>query len=101
MKTYKAADGTIWGVDIQMPASSNAQIIFRHPDGGSSRNDRYNWVITNGPEARSVTSRLVPAKVLESLEAAVIERLFLRSMPVSRKDPFGTPEVSQASRKTT
>ena len=61
-------------------------IIFRHPDGRTSRLDRYNWVINQGPEARSVTARLVPAQVLEQLDDASIRRLFARSMPVSRPD---------------
>ena len=90
MKSVTAPDGTVWQVDIQSPGSSNAMIIFRHPDGRSSRLDRYNWVITQGPEARSVTSRLVPAQVLESLDDAAISRLFARSMSVSRPDPLTT-----------
>jgi hypothetical protein len=88
MKSHTAADGTRWGVLIQAPGSSNAMIYFRHPDGESSRMDRYNWVINTGPEARSVTARLDPAKVLEQLDAAQIARLFSRSKPVSRQDPF-------------
>ena len=85
-KTYKAGDGTVWTVAVQSPGSSNAVIHFRHPDGRSSRLDRYNWIISQGPEARSVTSRLVPANVLDSLDDAAIARLFARSMPVSRPD---------------
>jgi hypothetical protein len=91
-KSYTATDGTVWGVQVQSPGSSNAIIMFRHPDGSSSRRDRYNWVITNGPEARSVTSRLTPEVVLDQLDAGTITRLFQRSMPVSRKDPLGGPE---------
>jgi len=45
-------------------------------------------VISQGPEARSVTSRLDPNRVLDSLHAADIARLFARSMPVSRQDPL-------------
>lgn len=86
MKTYSAPDGTQWGVAVQSPGSSNAMILFRHPDGRSSRLDRYNWIISQGPEARSVTSRLSPEKVLEHLDARAIERLFQRSMAVSRPD---------------
>ncbi|MFI5257001.1 MAG: hypothetical protein ACHQRK_07050 [Gemmatimonadales bacterium] len=94
MKTYSAPDGTLWGVTIESPGSSNAIILFRHPDAASSRKDRYNWVISNGPEARSVTSRLSPAKVLDSLHAADIARLFARSMPVSRADSLNKgPEL--------
>jgi hypothetical protein len=89
-KSLTGPDGTVWKVDIQSPGSSNAMIIFRHPDGRSSRLDRYNWVITNGPESRSVTSHLVPKNVLESLDEAAIARLFARSMSVSRPDPLAT-----------
>jgi hypothetical protein len=91
-KTYKAPDGTEWSVIVQAPGSSNAMILFRHPDGRSSRLDRYNWIISRGPESRSVTARLDPDKVLEQLDAGTIMRLFHRSMPVSRKDPLGGPE---------
>ena len=89
MKSFTAPDGTTWGVDIQSPGSSNAMIIFRHPDGRTSRLDRYNWFLSSGPESRSVTARLQPAKVLDQLDAAAITRLFQRSMSVSRPDPIG------------
>ncbi|HEV7990948.1 MAG TPA: hypothetical protein VGP25_03940 [Gemmatimonadaceae bacterium] len=95
-KAHTSPDGTTWIVSVESPGSSNAMIVFRHPDGRSSRLDRYNWVITHGPEARSVTSRLDPEKVLEQLDAGTITRLFLRSMPVSRQDPFGGPEPAPA-----
>jgi hypothetical protein len=88
MKTYTSADGTTWKVDVRSPGSSNAMVVFRHPDGHSSRLDRYNWYISHGPESRSVTSRLSPDKVLEQLNATEIAALFRRSMPVSRPDPL-------------
>lgn len=91
-KSYTSPDGTTWKVMVQAPGSSNAMILFRHPDGHSSRRDRYNWIISRGPESRSVTSRLDSAKILEGLDAGTIMRLFQRSMPVSRKDPLGAPE---------
>ncbi len=84
MKTFKSPDGTTWTVNVQSPGSSNAVVYFRHPDGASSRLDRYNWFISQGPEARSVTSRLEPERVLEKLDDATIAALFRRSMPVSR-----------------
>ena len=84
MKRYTAADGTEWGVDVVLPGSSNAMVVFRHPDGDSSRQDRYNWYISDGPEARSVTSRLLPKRVLTEIDSTTIDRLFRRSMPVSR-----------------
>jgi hypothetical protein len=88
MKTYTSADGTTWKVDVRAPGSSNAMVLFRHTDGQSSRLDRYNWYISHGPEARSVTSRLSPDKVLEHLNATEIAALFRRSMPVSQPDPL-------------
>ena len=88
IRSMTASDGTVWTVGIQSPGSSNAMITFRHPDGRSSRLDRYNWVITHGAESRSVTSRLVPEQVLDSLDDTTIARLFARSMSVSRPDPL-------------
>ena len=92
MKTYTAPDGTAWGVSVQSPGSSNAIVMFRHPDGRTSHLDRYNWIISRGPESRSVTSRLSPDRVLEQLDAGTIMRLFQRSMPVSRQNPSKGPE---------
>ncbi len=87
-RTFRAPDGVVWGVEIDLPGSSNAMIIFRYPDGQTARKDRYNWVISNGPEARSVTSRLEPARVLEGLSDAEIAALFRRAMNISRPDPL-------------
>ena len=84
MKTYKAQDGVEWKVETALPGSSNVMVVFRHPDGRSSRLDRYNWFISKGPEARSVTSRLSPKGVLDHLDDTAIAMLFSRSMPVSR-----------------
>ncbi len=63
-------------------------VTFRHPDGQSARLDRYNWYLSHGPEARSVTSRLSARKVLDSLDDAALARLYRRSMPISRPDPL-------------
>jgi hypothetical protein len=90
MKTFASPDGVLWGVEVQNPGSSNAMVVFRHPDGGSSRKDRYNWYISRGPEARSVTSRLSPKRVLDSLDDAALAQLFRRSMRVSQPDPLRT-----------
>jgi hypothetical protein len=85
-RTWRAPDGVVWGVEIDLPGSSNAMIIFRHPDGKSAKKDRYNWVISSGPEARSVTSRLEPARVMEGLDEEEIAALFRRSMRISAPD---------------
>ncbi|CAN5580094.1 hypothetical protein BH09GEM1_BH09GEM1_43810 [soil metagenome] len=87
-KTYTAPDGTVWGVSIRGLSSSNSMVVFRHPYGGSSSLDRYNWVINQGPESRSVTARQTAESVLEGLDDPSLVRLFGRSMPVSRPDPL-------------
>jgi len=94
MLTYRSPDGVLWSVRVDLPGSSNAMVIFRHPDGTSSRKDRYNWFISRGPEARSVTSRLAKDKVAASLDEATLAHLFRRSMRVSRADQFAKPGVS-------
>jgi hypothetical protein len=88
MKSWRSPDGTEWLVDVDLPGSSNAMVVFRHPNGASARLDRYNWFISNGPEARSVTSHLSKSKVLESLDDLAIARLYRRSMRISRPDPL-------------
>jgi hypothetical protein len=88
MKSYRSPDGVLWSVEVQTPGSSNAMVVFHHSDGASSRQDRYNWYISRGPEARSVTSRLSPEKVLSALDDVTLGQLFRRSMRVSRPDPL-------------
>lgn len=87
MRNFRSPDGIDWKVDAVLPGSSNIMVRFRHPDGESSRKDRYNWFISKGPEARSVTSRLSPDRVMEQIDEVTLGRLFARSMPVSRPAP--------------
>jgi len=93
-RPYRSPDGVVWSVTVDLPGSSNAMVIFRHPNGQSARLDRYNWFLSNGPEARSVTSRLSPEKVLESLDDAELARLFRRSMSISRPDSLLPAQAS-------
>ena len=93
-RIWRAPDGTDWVVDVDLPGSSNAMVIFRHPNGVSARLDRYNWYISNGPEARSVTSRLSRTKVLEGLTSDDLARLYRRSMKMSRPDPLLPADAS-------
>ena len=94
MRTYRSPDGIVWAVSVNLPGSSNAMVIFRHPNRQSSRLDRYNWFISQGPEARSVTTRLSPAKVLESLGDQDLAKLFRRSMSISRPDSLLPAQAS-------
>jgi hypothetical protein len=83
MRSFKGPDGTDWRVEVRSPGSSNAMVVFRHPDARSSRLDRYAWYISRSADAHDVTARLKPKGVLESLGDADFARLFRRSMPVT------------------
>ena len=72
-------------------------VYFRHPDGGQVRRDRYNWYLNQGPEARSVTARLDPKLVLESLDEPKLAALLRRSMPVWRPNPIDNGWRSHSS----
>ena len=84
MKTYKAPDGTEWSVKVQLHSTSNALVLFRHPDGESSHRDRYNWFLSDGPESKNVTTSVTPEAVEAKLDPATLARLFGRSVAVSR-----------------
>ena len=83
MRGFSGPDGTSWGVQVRLPTASNVMIVFRHPDGETSRLDRYAWHQWHGPEARSVTSRIGPDAVMKTLADETLELLFRRSMPIS------------------
>ena len=82
-RSYISPDGTNWHVQVTLPGATNAMIVFEHPDGATSRRDRYNWVNIAGPGARNVTSRADARAVLRELTDAQIALLFRRSMPIS------------------
>lgn len=82
-RRYTGPDGTNWLVQVMLPGATNAMIVFEHPDSGTSRRDRYNWVNIAGPGARNVTSRADATAVLRELTDAQIALLFRRSMPIS------------------
>jgi hypothetical protein len=82
-RIFRGPDGLEWIVEVTSPGSSNAMVLFHHPEGRTTHLDRYAWHITRGPEARSVTSRLSPKSVLAQLTDADLARLFRRSMSVS------------------
>jgi hypothetical protein len=82
-RSYTSPDGVDWIVQVMLPGATNAMIVFEHPDGGSSRRDRYNWVHIAGPGARNVTSRADGEAVLRELSDTQIALLYRRSMPIS------------------
>jgi hypothetical protein len=87
IRSFTGPDGTNWGVEVQLPGSSNAMVVFHHPGGKTARLDRYAWHLWSGPEARSVTSRVSVEKVMQSLTPEALALLFRRSMPVSTDRP--------------
>src|SRR5262245_7993289 len=87
MRTFRSSDGIEWGVEVLVPANSNAMVVFYHPTASPSRLYRSNWFISRSPESHSVTARLTPSKVLESLTDSDLGRLFHRSMPITTERP--------------
>lgn len=78
MRQFQSPDGTLWAVEVSMPGSSNAMVVFKHPDGRTARRDRYNWFLSQTPEARNVTARLDPKTVLDSITGPQLALLFRR-----------------------
>jgi hypothetical protein len=67
-------------------------IVFRHPNGRTSRLDRYAWRTIDSPDAKDVTARLDTDEILERLTDDDLARHFRRSMRISAADdPLGTP----------
>lgn len=92
MRYFTTPDNIRWLVEAQMPGASNAMIVFRYPTGHTARLDRYAWHNSSRPEARDVTARLDPKRVLESLTDADLALLFRRSMLISAADsPLESP----------
>lgn len=92
MRAYQSSDGMSWRVEVLLPSASHAMIVFRHPNGRTSRLDRYAWRTIDSPEARDVTARLDADEILEWLTEDDIARHFRRSMRISAADnPLGVP----------
>jgi hypothetical protein len=92
MRTYQSADGVTWGVEVRLPGASHALIVFHHPNGRTSRLDRYAWRYIDAPEARNVTARLNKKDILDRLTDDDLALHFRRSMRIAAADnPLGTP----------
>lgn len=92
MKPYRAADGTEWGVEVQLPTFARSLIVFHHPDGNTSRKDRYAWYDWHGPESNDPKAKVSADKVRAALNDKVIAELFRRSIPIG----FGAPAFAVA-----
>lgn len=91
MRDFRGADGVHWHIEVRSPGASNVMIVFRHPDGRSSRRNRYAWYIWSGAEACNVTARLTSKQVLEAVTDQDLALLFRRSMPISTAVPDFEP----------
>src|SRR5690606_3412424 len=80
---YRSPDGTRWTLEVRTPGASNAVIVFRHPNGSTSRLDRYAWYVHEGAEARDVSARLTTQQVLDALTPEEVAHLFRTSMPIT------------------
>jgi hypothetical protein len=86
MREFRSPDGTHWQVLVQLPSHSSAMLMFKHPDGQSSKLDRYAWI--NSVKTTDPRERLTGKAVMEALTDADIARLFRRSMMVSANRDF-------------
>ena len=91
MREFRSSDGTRWLVEIRGLGASNAMVVFKHPDAGTSARNRYNWYLAPPSQARDVTERLTPKQVLDSLSDTELARLFRRSMAISSQVPRLVP----------
>jgi hypothetical protein len=91
MKPFETPDGTRWGVEIELPGSSSANVVFHHPDPSTSRKDRYARFDWRGPQAADVTGRLSIAQIRAALTDAALVELFKRSAPVGTGVPAFPP----------
>ncbi len=100
MKEFDGPDGVHWAVEVQIPGSSNAMIVFHHPGGRTARLDRYAWYQWRGPEARSVTGSISPDAVMRQLTRDAMALLFRRSMPISMgATPLAGPDPKVVRRE--
>jgi hypothetical protein len=86
MREYQSPDGIRWKVLVQLPSHSSAMLVYQHPDGQSSKLDRYAWI--NSVQVTDPRERLSAKDVMERLTDADIARLFRRSMMVSANRDF-------------
>ena len=91
-RQYQSPDGIHWRVLVQLPSHSGAMLVYQHPDGQSSKLDRYAWI--NSATTTDPRERLTAKDVMDRLTDAEIARLFRRSMMVSWNRDFATRDVS-------
>ena len=86
MRAFQSPDGVTWKVLVQLPSHSGAMLVYQHPDGQSSKLDRYAWI--NSEKTTDPRERLTSKSVLDALTDSDLARLFRRSMMVSANRDF-------------
>ena len=66
-------------------------LVYQHPDGQSSKLDRYAWI--NSEKTTDPRERLGAKSVMDALTDADIARLFRRSMMISANRDFVSRET--------
>ena len=90
-RAFVSPDGVEWSVEVRSPGSTNAMIVFHHPNVSTTSLDRYAWWISDGEQARDVTASLDPARVLAALTDDDVRLLFRKSMPIANQTPRFEP----------
>ena len=98
MREYQSPDGISWRVATKLPSHSGAMLVFQHPDGQTSKLDRYAWI--NSAETTDPRQRLSAQAIMDRLTDDDLARLFRRSMMVSWNRDIATRELvpTRASR---
>ena len=91
MREFQTPDGLTWTVKVQLPSHSGAMLVYQHPDGSSSRLDRYAWI--NSAQTTDPRQRLSAKEIMDRLTDDDLARLFRRSMMVSANRDFAAREL--------
>ncbi|HZI29107.1 MAG TPA: hypothetical protein VFD64_13150 [Gemmatimonadaceae bacterium] len=92
MREYQSPDGINWKVVVQLPSHSSAMLVYQHPDGQTSKLDRYAWI--NSMQVTDPRERLKAKDVMERLTDDDLARLFRRSMMVSANRDFAARNMN-------
>ena len=92
MREYETPDGIRWKVVVKLPSHSGAMLVYQHPDGRTSRLDRYAWI--NSMQTTDPRERLSAEDVMNRLTDADVARLFRRSMLVSWNRDFAARDMN-------
>jgi len=91
-RTFTDVEARNWTVEVRLPGSSNAMVVFRLVGAPNARQDRYAWFNSDSPEARSVTSHLDASDILRSFTDEQLALLFRKSMLIAAaSNPLGIP----------